>query len=1259
MKRFRLHNRHYRKRLLLFSAAVFVGLSFLTAWYFNSLLSVEYQQKQLQRYLTAQQQDAGALLNDSALLRRLVLRQQTQADFDRLMAKKYGFFLFAETITGGEESLFWNSQKILLPQVNFTKQHEVYFKTLSNGYYVVEKRNVDFPGMTNNVVAYVLIPVFYKYSIQSEFSLAHFAHDASAVKKIAIARDKTPFPIFSLHQTALFYLKKASPDGVSGTDPLTVVLRLSALAFLLICLHLFAKNLVDKKGAVFGIAFLAVVLLGLRILMHYYPHAFALRQLPVFDPGIYGSDKINRSLGDLLLSSIFLCWAVLFAWYYLGPLKKLPRFLMGKLKIAGGVAGVFLLLFITFRFATLVHKLITDSKISFEVTDYSQLSIYTAISFLILALLALSYHYFSRLLFGSILQLFPNLVYVYFTVALAGLIFLTLWAEYQEVQFLLPVLFWLVCYSLILTQEQSIFNRFRVTIAGILFWIFLFSVSLTALIMQGNRERERNERLLIAQKYEEVREPSRLMAIAVGLSSFDGNYLKNNLSRFRDGSEQFSVKDSVLNAAFTGYSDVYKTKIYVFDAQQKSMDNPDEHSYAELNNIFTNQGQPTERKDMVFYEKSPEQVSFLIRREAYDSTALVGTLFLVITPKQFEENDESFYTTIFKRRPDSETDRTTIYALYRKNRLISYSGTHPFPVMLDPAAVPAGMVNDRDHDEYKELWFKGSNQKVIIIARKKESIIESITLFSYLFSAFLFLVALIRLFELLGRIAKTWPRVDIFSRLNIRSQIHVTIIFVTLLSFLVIGVATITYFVQRYKRNNIQNLSRTSVSTLSELQKKLDEDSLQFTAGTFTNPAAVKSLKKVVTDISDVHGVIVNLYDTTGTLQVTSDDQIYKEGVLSSRMDPSAFHHLYTLGQVQKVQEESISDIQYQSIYTAIIDPVSGEKIAYLNIPAPATQIDLNQEISNFLVTLINLNAFIVLIAGVIALFITNRITLSFSVISNKMKEITLGETNEEIEWTKEDEIGELVKQYNKMVRQLEESASALAKSEREGAWREMARQVAHEIKNPLTPMKLSIQYLQKAIQNNQPNVKDLTTAVASTLIEQIDHLSKIAADFSQFANIGNNRVEEVDLHHVISSLLDLYSANPKVEVTWNPVLVEAVMRVDKTHMNRLLTNLLTNAVDACSEREKCLVVITEKLVDNDLLLSITDNGDGIPKEMQSKIFTPNFTTKTSGTGLGLAMCKGIVEQAGGHIWFETKVGVGTTFFVQLPLAQKAMGNGQ
>jgi signal transduction histidine kinase len=214
-----------------------------------------------------------------------------------------------------------------------------------------------------------------------------------------------------------------------------------------------------------------------------------------------------------------------------------------------------------------------------------------------------------------------------------------------------------------------------------------------------------------------------------------------------------------------------------------------------------------------------------------------------------------------------------------------------------------------------------------------------------------------------------------------------------------------------------------------------------------------------------------------------------------------------------------------------------------------------------------------------------------------------------------------------------------------------MARQVAHEIKNPLTPMKLSIQYLQKAIVNNQPNVKELSANVASTLVEQIDHLSKIAADFSQFANIGNVTIEEVDLHDVLRSLKDLYRPNHEVEINWRPVDSRIVLKADKTQMNRLFTNLFANAIEACNGNGLCSIEVNELRYNGKIIVSIRDNGEGIPEEMQAKIFIPNFTTKSSGTGLGLAMCKGIVEQAKGRIWFETKVGEGTVFYVELPLA--------
>jgi signal transduction histidine kinase len=218
-----------------------------------------------------------------------------------------------------------------------------------------------------------------------------------------------------------------------------------------------------------------------------------------------------------------------------------------------------------------------------------------------------------------------------------------------------------------------------------------------------------------------------------------------------------------------------------------------------------------------------------------------------------------------------------------------------------------------------------------------------------------------------------------------------------------------------------------------------------------------------------------------------------------------------------------------------------------------------------------------------------------------------------------------------------------------------MARQVAHEIKNPLTPMKLSIQYLQRAINNNHPNAKALSANVAKTLIEQIDYLSNIATDFSSFANIANPKKDRVDLVEVLESVVKLFSMDTSIHLIFEKSVYPIFVMADKTHLNRLFTNLVRNAMDAIPEDEPGGIVQMRYALQVDretVIVTIQDNGVGIPEELRDKIFIPNFTTKSSGTGLGLAMCKGIAEQMNGSVWFDTEVGHGTIFYVEIPLLE-------
>lgn len=253
-----------------------------------------------------------------------------------------------------------------------------------------------------------------------------------------------------------------------------------------------------------------------------------------------------------------------------------------------------------------------------------------------------------------------------------------------------------------------------------------------------------------------------------------------------------------------------------------------------------------------------------------------------------------------------------------------------------------------------------------------------------------------------------------------------------------------------------------------------------------------------------------------------------------------------------------------------------------------------------------------------------------------------------------DDEISLLIRQYNKMIDYLEESYAALARSEREGAWREMARQVAHEIKNPLTPMRLKIQMLQRAKQRNEAGWSDRIDGTLNTLIEQIDLLAKIASEFSNFARIGETRFEKVNVSELLGNMQELYSNHENVNYQVMLSDVDLTVLADRSQLQRVLLNLSQNAVQALMGRDNPCVIISAERMDNNVVIKVTDNGCGISDEACKKIFEPNFTTKSSGSGLGLAMSKQIIVNTGGTIMFETTENVGTTFIVTLPLAEVA-----
>jgi two-component system, NtrC family, nitrogen regulation sensor histidine kinase NtrY len=1238
------------RNIYLILAGIFL---FFAAFAINAYLSgnstTRILRNSIESFLQERENDFQKLVRDELRIRRLSDKNYSLAELNDLMDKQYGVLIYERNHPFSEHLTFWSDQSSVLPDSFLLKRDGNYFSTLSNGQFEIIK--VSFNQMLPYPLTVIaLIPVRWQYYISVDNLKPAFVGYPSAENRVRITASPSPFPVRSRDGQTLFYLvKTASYHAAKYSLLLLLVVFIGVLLFMVV-IHNMALAVVERYGRIQGVIFLITTLICFRILTYYFPGIFHFRQYELFDPTIYSSNFILRSLGDLLINALLFSWIVLFVRQEIG-VYSFPRY--RDFTRAGLVVLVTMTVLVTttFLFADIVQSLVADARISFNVTNAFSLTIYSVISFIILAALALSYFIFSQILLRLIrVYLEGNVLIISILAATIGLVLLTFPSKTSLVELDIYVLIWFLCYLWLMIRNMISGFHFKLNISEIMFWLFIFSGSISVIIIFENRKNELDTRKRLADRLAEQSDPSSARILNISLIYFENDLLQRQFDRFRNPVENHYLKDSLINNNLGAYLRNYDSRIYTYDSAEKPLYNQFAVSYDTLNTIFKLQGKPTTIPNLMYFEKSYDKFTYIYKKVILNPLGkIAGYLFVQAEPRSYKSEGLAPQLTQQRKEILPEYSSVYSYAIYSENELVDYYNNYPFPTELSDTMVPSRDFVQQKNNGYDELWHRVSGDKVIVIAKKDNLLIEAITLFSYLFSAFLILVALFWIATVLIQTRLHWQQLKKFVQLNIRSQIQTTIIFVSLFLFLVIGVSTIFFLINRYNRNYQDRLSASLKVISGEIATRLNS----FAAATkVSNPVKQMprdDLDKLVNNVAEIHNSDINLYEVNGSLIVSSNPFIYTKGMLSDQMNPIAFYYMNRLNSIEFFNQEKMGGISYQSIYCPVrLD--AGSTTAFLNIPSFNTENELNDEISRFLVTIINLNVFIFLIAGTIAVFLTNRITTSFSLISEKMQEVNLGKTNEVIVWKKEDEIGGLIREYNKMVAKLEESASALAKSEREGAWREMARQVAHEIKNPLTPMKLSIQYLQKANVSGVANLKELTSSVAKTLVEQIDHLSKIASDFSQFAHIGNPHNELVDLHVLLASLASLYETMENVLFKWVPEKGNVLVYADKTQMNRLFTNLLQNAVEACHDRQTIVISLSEELVDDHVLIKISDNGEGIPEQMQSKIFIPNFTTKSSGTGLGLAMSKTIVEQAKGRIWFETIEGTGTTFFVELPL---------
>ena len=467
-------------------------------------------------------------------------------------------------------------------------------------------------------------------------------------------------------------------------------------------------------------------------------------------------------------------------------------------------------------------------------------------------------------------------------------------------------------------------------------------------------------------------------------------------------------------------------------------------------------------------------------------------------------------------------------------------------------------------------------------------------------------------------------------------------ILLVLLASILIGGITVYQYKEEAKDYHQERLERKEEAIRENIKFVIESTTYEVSQENIT---LILKERGKIHEISQVHNMPLNIYSLEGDLILKSKQSFFPD-TTDLQLADGILEGLRSSSRKRVLVHTTKNDKRFQSSYTYITDN-KFKPLAILNLPYLEDDYFITRDLENFLIKLVEVYLFMLLLAVLLAYFLSKYITRSLKTISEKIHQTRLDKRNQKIDiGNVSEEIYTLVSAYNSMIDELEESAVKLATSEREQAWREMAKQVAHEIKNPLTPMRLSVQNFQRKFDPDDPEIANKVDEFSETLINQIDTMSSIASAFSSFAKMPAQQNETLNVPKIVKLAIDIFNEE---YILFSAEKEEILAKFDRTQLIRVVTNLVKNAIQATEDIENpaILVAVTEE--DGYACLTVSDNGSGITEENKPKVFEPKFTTKSSGMGLGLAMVKNIVESCNGTIDFTSKLNKGTIFKVRFP----------
>lgn len=1117
--------------------------------------------------------------------------------------------------------ILWNTNQ--LPIIRFA---DIHFPSdgllhLQNGWYYAKMKEVD------DYVICCSFLIKQDYSYVNKDLINDFSPELSLpfTANITLEQD-SGFPVYNADKEFIFSIHPNEFQTASWTD--SIILMLLLLGAMILWLTWASKWIKYINSDYTWV--IPLVIVCIRILsLQYNWFGFMYGNIG-FDPSLYGTNKWSPNLFEYLLNIAVFVYLINYLTTRLKRLKpsSFNRYFTGIL---------FVLTFtLWFIFLYITRGLIEDSSIPLVIDKLFTLNLFSVLAIGSLGIFFYAYFHFLR----AVVQACKHQDITGAQLAVTSFITSCTFFFYEinyGYQLFLSAIFPVVFYELVL---YLVYRREKRNLMGTgMVLLLLFSIVTAQNFITLNERKEKAERELFANQLT----TERSIVTEVEYASIVPKIKEDNfLRRFIDSPRFMSIADfqeGIERRIFNGFWERYELSFNLFNEDHIPMidkRNENTNLYDDLQRIIDVSGKMSEIDSSIYFINDyTKQYSYIIRQEIYSKDSVLGILFCTLKSKKIPEEIGFPRLLISSKANVLESLESYSIGKYHNGRLVAKYGSFKYP-SFDNVMIPFGVKEKGyfDYREYSHFVIKKSDNNSVVLSVKKNTFFDFITSFSYLFSFFGLL--------LLPLVFRLNSSKGFSTTLSLALKIQVVFISLVFISLLAFGWGSGIFVSNQYNEFTDDVIREKLNSVEIELKSKLNKiDQLSIMENG-------NSMQLLLQNYAKVFFTDINMYDVDGYLLASSRPKVFNVGLLSEQMNPIAFKNVKYFKQSEFIQSEKIGQLNYSSAYQPIYNS-KNKLLGYINVQHFGQQREFENQIQQFLVAIINVFILLLAISIILAIFISNWLTAPLRILQSSFANVKFGKHNEQILYDKEDEIGALVKDYNKKLEELEFTAQQLAKSERETAWREMAKQVAHEIKNPLTPMKLSVQQLLRTYNPEDPKSAEKLKMVANSIIEQIDALTKIANEFSTFAKMPSPNQEKIELLTLINSIKELFDGTDNIELAVNSSINELYINGDKDQFVRVFNNLIKNAFQAIPKDREGKIEISIDKDNENAIITIKDNGIGIAEDKRFKIFVPYFTTKSTGTGLGLAMVKQIIENHQGTIDFESLEGKGTVFTIRIP----------